>query len=73
MGYVTTSQFKQCLVFLSLEASEAELEVLNARFSDAKGFNYLRFLEVVDPVEELEDKYQTRAIEIKSSKEKVCM
>ncbi len=72
IGYVTTNQFKQCLVFLALETSVRELDVLNARFPDAKGFNYLQFLEQVEPMEKLENKYRTRAIEIKSSKDKVC-
>jgi len=45
MGYVTHSQFRQCLSYLGLGASEEERRVVEMRFSDSKGFNYLQFLE----------------------------
>jgi len=38
MGYVTHSQFRQCLSYLGLGASEEERRVVEMRFSDSKGF-----------------------------------
>ena len=43
--YVTPSQFRQCLSYLGLQASAEELKMMELRFSDSKGFNYLLFLE----------------------------
>lgn len=34
------------------------------RFGDSKGVNYLKFLEQLQPSEELEDKYQTRMTQL---------
>ncbi len=33
---------------------------MELRFSDSKGFNYLSFLEKLQPSEQLEDKYKTK-------------
>jgi len=49
MGYVTRSQFRQCLSYLGLWASEEERRVVEMRFSDSKGFNYLRFWRSCSP------------------------
>ena len=37
MGYVTRSQFRQCLSYLGLGASEEERKVVEMRFSDSIG------------------------------------
>ena len=54
IGYVTSSQFGQCLGYLELPVSKEEGEVLRKAFSDARGFNYLRFLDHVECMEERE-------------------
>ena len=71
MGYVTRSQFCQCLSYLGLDSSEEEMRVMETKFSDSKGFNYLRFLEELQPSEELEDKYQLRMTQLTAKKEQV--
>jgi Ca2+-binding EF-hand superfamily protein len=56
-GYITRSQFRQCMCYLQLQMSEDEAEVIMTQFSDNKGFNYLRFLQEIQPVEEVQNKY----------------
>ena len=51
IGYVSSSQFGQCLGYLDLPVTKEEGEVLRKAFSDAKGFNYLRFLDHVECME----------------------
>ncbi|XP_002741846.1 uncharacterized protein LOC100373451 [Saccoglossus kowalevskii] len=63
-GYVTGSQFRQCLTYLSLSATEQEAAVLQKKYFDQAGFNYLRFLEDLQPSEKPEMKYQTRLKEL---------
>ena len=60
MGYVTCGQFRQCLSVLGMSAGPDETALMERRFADDKGFNYLAFLEELQPAERLEDKYQTR-------------
>ena len=38
-------------------------------FKDDKGFNYLKFLAAVQPVEKLEDKYSQRIAKLLSAKD----
>ena len=71
MGYVTHSQFRQCLSYLGLGASEEERSVVELRFSDSKGFNYLQFLEELQPSEKLEDKYRLRMTQLTAMKQQV--
>jgi len=76
MGYVTRSQFHQCLSYLGLDSNEEEMRVMETKFFDSKGFNYLgfnylRFLEELQPSEELEDKYQLRMTQLTAKKEQV--
>ena len=71
MGYVTRSQFRQCLSYLGLDSSEEEMRVMETKFFDSKGFNYLHFLEELQPSEELEDKYQLRMTQLTAKKEQV--
>ena len=73
MGYITRSQFGQALSFLGLEASEQEREVLEARFADDKGFNYLHFLQHVDPTEKLDDIYGTKVTKLLSKGDQVAI
>ena len=47
MGYVTRSQFHQCLSYLELPASEEEMAIMQLRFSNNKGFNYLQVGSVI--------------------------
>ena len=68
MGYVTQSQFCQCLSYLGLDSSEEEMRVMETKFSDSKGFNYLHFLEELQPSEELEDKYRLRMTQLTAKK-----
>jgi Ca2+-binding EF-hand superfamily protein len=63
-GYVTCSQFRQCLSYLGLTASDQEIKLMEIRFGDSKGVNYLQFLEHLQPTERLEDKYQTRMAQL---------
>eukprot|EP00731_Ephydatia_muelleri_P005665 Em0002g1841a len=51
IGYVSSSQCGQCLGYLDLPVTKEEGEVLRKAFSDAKGFNYLRFLDHVECME----------------------
>ena len=73
MGYVTRSQFRQCLSYLGLGASEEERRVVEMRFSDSKGFNYLQFLEELQPSEKLEDKYHLRMTQLTAMKQQVSV
>ena len=73
MGYVTRSQFRQCLSYLGLGASEEERRVVEMRFSDSKGFNYLQFLEELQPSEKLEDKYHLRMTHLTAMKQQVSV
>ena len=66
MGYVTVGQFRQCLSQLGLPAGTEETVAMETWFSDDKGFNYLRFLEELQPSKRLEDAYQTRLRALRS-------
>ena len=71
MGYVTCNQFHQCLAYLGLSVSPADMRLLEMRFADQKGFNYLKFLDQLQPSERLENKYQTRMAQLMTKKEQV--
>ena len=47
------------------------MKVMETKFSDSKGFNYLHFLEELQPSEELEDKYRLRMTQLTAKKEQV--
>ena len=68
IGYVTLSQFRQCLSYLDLAASEAELKVMEVKYSDSKGFHYLTFLEHLSPNQPMVDKYSSRMTHLRSRK-----
>ncbi|XP_063718661.1 uncharacterized protein LOC134845608 isoform X2 [Symsagittifera roscoffensis] len=63
--YVSRYQFKQCLAMLDLACTDEEMGALEAKFSDEKGFNYFRFLQELEPPEELDNKYLERMDELK--------
>ena len=71
MGYVTCNQFHQCLAYLGLSVSPAHMRLLEMKFGDQKGFNYLKFLDHLQPSEKLENKYQTRMAQLMTKKEQV--
>lgn len=48
-GHVTRSQFRQCLASLDLHADEEEVAAIELKYSDNIGFNYLRFLNDLEP------------------------
>ena len=49
-GHVTRGQFRQCLTMVELNATEDEMKALEAKFCNDTGFNYLAFLEELQPV-----------------------
>lgn len=65
IGYVTRSQLHQCLTYLSLSGSCEDVDLLCQRFSDDTGFNYLKFLEELQPSEVQEQKYIQRIKQLK--------
>ena len=65
IGVVTKPQFRQCLAYLQLNASEPEYEALEAKYSNHMGFNYLKFLGDLEPKPEQEMKYTKRLEELK--------
>ncbi|EDO28235.1 predicted protein, partial [Nematostella vectensis] len=46
-GHVTRSQARQCLHNLGLTHDENEMKIIEARYSDDIGFNYIDFLELL--------------------------
>ena len=71
VGYVTKTQFRQCLFYLGLEASDQELSIMEMCFTDAKGFNYLQLLKEIDPGEKLVDTYKFRVTEVIEKRKRV--
>ena len=45
--------------------------MMELRFSDQKGFNYLDFLEQLQPLDKLEDKYRTRMSALSDMRQQV--
>lgn len=64
MGIVTKSQFRQCLFYLGLNASEEEMLMLEAKYTNVMGFNYIKFLEDLQPKAQQELKYVQRLKEL---------
>ncbi len=48
-GHVTPKQFVQAIAILNLPFGAADIAVLEAKFRDDTGFNYLRFLNELQP------------------------
>jgi len=65
IGYVTRSQLHQCLTYLSLSGSCEDVDLLCQKFCDDTGFNYLKFLEELQPSEVQEQKYIQRIKQLK--------
>ncbi|XP_022079913.1 uncharacterized protein LOC110973400 [Acanthaster planci] len=65
IGVVTKQQFRQCLTFLGLNASEMEMELLELKYSNTMGFNYLRFLDDLQPRDKQDLKYTQRLEELR--------
>ena len=68
---MTPHQYRQCLLSLGLVATEREIALIEVRFMDNKGFNYLQFLEELQPPERQENKFRTRMTQIMEKREKV--
>jgi len=64
---VTKSQFRQCLTMLELHCTEPEMIALEAKFCNDTGFNYLAFLDELQPVDTAKFMYQTRLEEIRQT------
>ncbi|XP_072165025.1 uncharacterized protein [Diadema setosum] len=64
MGIVTQSQFRQCLTYLGLTASEEEMRALEAKYTNEMGFNYIQFLEELQPRPQQDLKYLQRLAEL---------
>ncbi|XP_065652485.1 uncharacterized protein LOC100202524 isoform X2 [Hydra vulgaris] len=64
-GYVTKSQFCQCMTYLNLSFNEEDIDIVYKRFSDAAGFNYIKFLDELQPAEKYEHIYLKRINDLK--------
>lgn len=70
-GHITKTQFRQCLQYLELSANVNEMEVMEEKFSDDIGVNYIRFLEALEPSEKEVNGYAQRLEELKLVNRKV--
>jgi len=68
IGYVTKSQLRQCMAYLCLDCEPNEVDLVYEKFSDNTGFNYLKFLEELQPSDVQELKYVNRLEQLKLSK-----
>ncbi|EDO33216.1 predicted protein [Nematostella vectensis] len=59
-GHVTRSQARQCLHNLGLTHDENEMKIIEARYSDDIGFNYIDFLELLQPPDKPDHMYVKR-------------
>lgn len=64
-GHVTKIQASQCLHTLALTDDPEEIRLLQSRYSDDIGFNYIKFLDDLQPSEKPEMKYLQRIEELK--------
>ncbi|XP_073251609.1 uncharacterized protein [Porites lutea] len=69
-GHVTKIQASQCLHTLGLTDDPEEIKILQSRYSDDIGFNYIQFLEDLQPSEKPEMKYLQRLEELKLTNQK---
>nr|XP_054773761.1 uncharacterized protein LOC129281858 [Lytechinus pictus] len=60
MGIVTKNQFRQCLFYLGLNASEDEMLALEAKYTNNMGFNYYEVPGGTQPKPQQELKYVQR-------------
>ena len=64
-GHVTKAQFRQCLTILELHTTEPEMAALEAKFCNDVGFNYLQFLQELEPKETPQFMYEKRLEELR--------
>ncbi|CAH1794695.1 unnamed protein product [Owenia fusiformis] len=69
-GHVTRVQFRQCLTMLELHATEGEMAALEAKFCNDTGFNYIGFLEELQPSVTPEFMYSKRLSELRLANQK---
>ncbi|KAL9961377.1 hypothetical protein ACROYT_G030301 [Oculina patagonica] len=69
-GHVTKIQASQCLHTLGLTDDPEEIKILQNRYSDDIGFNYIQFLDDLQPSEKQEMKYLQRLEELKLTNKK---
>lgn len=65
-GHVTKSQFRQCLAYLDLNGDENEVAAIEKKFSDNIGFNYLKFLDELEPRAKQQPKYPAHLKELQA-------
>ncbi|XP_048419206.1 uncharacterized protein LOC125467433 isoform X1 [Stegostoma tigrinum] len=63
-NHVFRAQFRRCLAMLNLPATEEEMALLEKVYCDELGFDFVRFLEEVDPQEKPEKMYNKLMNEI---------
>lgn len=66
-GHVTKTQFRQCLTYLQLNASEEEMKALEAKFCNDMGFNYIAFLQELQPYTPPDFMYEKRLEEVRQT------
>ena len=66
-GHVTKTQFRQCLTYLQLHASEEEMKALEAKFCNDMGFNYIAFLQELQPYTPPDFMYEKRLEEVRQT------
>jgi len=69
-GHVTKSQLRQCLTMLELNCSEDEMICLEEKFCNDTGFNYISFLQELQPVEPPKMMYVQRLEDIRRANQK---
>ena len=67
---MTTAQFRQCLTMLELHCSEPEMIALEAKFCNDTGFNYIAFLEELQPQDPQQFMYEKRLEEIRKTNQR---
>lgn len=69
-GYVTRGQFRQCLTILELHATDPEMAALEAKFCNDTGFNYVAFLNELEPKDPPQLMYLERLKNLRQVNEK---
>lgn len=64
-GHITKVQFRQCLTYLQLNANEEEMKALEAKFCNDMGFNYIAFLQDLQPYMPPDFMYEKRLEDIR--------
>ncbi len=69
-GHVTRAQFRQCMTMVELLLTEDEMLALEAKYVNDSGFNYLHFLQELQPQEPVQPMYVERLKELRRTNEK---